>query len=787
MKRKIFTLAAALIFNLGLLNAQQARVQVIHNSPDELATTVDVYLDGTILIPSFEFRTASPYIDAPAEVPIEIAIAPANSTDVSEAIATFNFTLEDGETYQIIANGIVSGSGYSPSPAFDLDVFVGAREAAANSNEVDVLVYHGSTDAPNVGVSEITAGNLIPDFGYGDFEGYLSLPEDDYTLTIDLAGTPVLAYSAPLAALGLEGTALTVLASGFLDPSVNSDGAGFGLWVALPTGGALVELPSPAPARAQVIHNSADAAASSVDVYINGALTVPNFEFRTATPYVELPSVLNVEVGIAPAGTTYDDVIATFDYSLAPGETYQIIANGIVSPSGYSPSPAFDLDVFAGAREAAVNSNEVDVLVYHGSTDAPNVGVSEITAGNLIPDFGYGDFEGYLSLPEDDYTLTIDLAGTPVLAYSAPLATLGLEGTALTVLASGFLDPSVNSDGAGFGLWVALPAGGALVELPSPAPARAQVIHNSADAAASSVDVYINGALTVPNFEFRTATPYVELPSVLNVEVGIAPAGTTYDDVIATFDYSLAPGETYQIIANGIVSGSGYSPSPAFDLDVFVGAREAAVNSNEVDVLVYHGSTDAPVVGVAEQTAGQLITNLAYRDFEGYLSLATNDYILQITDENGSNVLLSYEAPLAQLGLSGEALTVVASGFLSPEDNSNGAEFGLWVALASGGSLIPLDVVESTSVMDEFVTSFNVFPNPTNAQLFVEFNAEYTVNSSIQVYSITGQLIESVNLGNIPAGFYRHELDLSRYNDGLYFVQLVGDNNIKTTKITLVK
>jgi hypothetical protein len=33
------------------------------------------------------------------------------------------------------------------------------------------------------------------------------------------------------------------VASGFLDPSVNSNGSGFGLWVALPTGGNLVELP----------------------------------------------------------------------------------------------------------------------------------------------------------------------------------------------------------------------------------------------------------------------------------------------------------------------------------------------------------------------------------------------------------------------------------------------------------------------------------------------------------------------------------------------------------------
>ena len=83
------------------------------------------------------------------------------------------------------------------------------------------------------------------DLSHGEFAGYLELAEADYTLLIETMGTPVVSYNAPLASLGLAGNAITVLASGFLDPMVNSQGASFGLWVALPTGGALVELPLP--------------------------------------------------------------------------------------------------------------------------------------------------------------------------------------------------------------------------------------------------------------------------------------------------------------------------------------------------------------------------------------------------------------------------------------------------------------------------------------------------------------------------------------------------------------
>jgi hypothetical protein len=44
---------------------------------------------------------------------------------------------------------------------------------------------------------------------------------------------------------------------------------------------------------------------------------------------------------------------------------------------------------------------------------------------------------------------------------------LSLDGAALVVVASGFLDPSQNNDGPAFGLWVASPLGGPLLELPS--------------------------------------------------------------------------------------------------------------------------------------------------------------------------------------------------------------------------------------------------------------------------------------------------------------------------------
>ena len=265
--------------------APSARVQVIHNSADAAASLVDVYLDGTLLIDDFAFRTASPFINAPAGTPISVAIAPSTSTSVADAIATFPYTLAVDETYVLVAEGIVSPSGYSPATAFDIAVYGLGREAAVTAGNTDVLVHHGSTDAPTVDVDEVTAGNLVNDISYGEFDGYLALPTADYQLQVkDATGTTVVAsYDAPLATLNLDDAALVIVASGFLDPSVNSNGPAFGLWVALPSGGALLELPAGGTAITDPTVSALEKGSTGNDLYVYSGLpgsTVANFNFN---------------------------------------------------------------------------------------------------------------------------------------------------------------------------------------------------------------------------------------------------------------------------------------------------------------------------------------------------------------------------------------------------------------------------------------------------------------------------------------------------------------------------
>ncbi|MFB6318015.1 T9SS type A sorting domain-containing protein, partial [Saccharicrinis sp. FJH54] len=194
---------------------------------------------------NFAFRNATPFIDLRAGVPTSIDIAPKNSASADESLYNLTTTLEN-KSYILVANGIVSPSGYEPATPFNIYVYDMAMETAPEG-KTNVMVFHGATDAPTVDVVEtsVPAGTIIDDMAYGEFTGYLELGTMDYILDVrdETGSTTVASYSAPLQTLGLGGSALTVLASGFLNPAVNSDGPAFGLYVALPSGGELVELP----------------------------------------------------------------------------------------------------------------------------------------------------------------------------------------------------------------------------------------------------------------------------------------------------------------------------------------------------------------------------------------------------------------------------------------------------------------------------------------------------------------------------------------------------------------
>ncbi len=725
--KTLFTLL--LSFGMVAESFAQAELQVIHNSADPAASTVDIYINGSLTLNDFAFREATPYLSVLSGTLLNIGIAPGNSTSANDTLVNIPVTLVQNQRYVAIASGVLNPGSFTANPnsvstGFQLIISDNMRNASLNPGEVDFKVLHGCTDAPTVDVIAQGVATLVDDATYTDFTPYISVPAGDYLLDVTPANNNsviVATFSAELNGLG--GGAAVVFASGFLDATQNPNAA-FGLFAALPNG-TVVTLSKVGTARLQVIHNSADPAAAIVDIYANGNLLLDNFNFREATPFIDVNSGQTLNIGIAPGTSTgINDTLVNIPVVLNDGETYVAVASGVLSPASFAVNPegintAFQLLLFSGMQEVGLNGSNVDLAVLHGATDAPAVDVFARNVAQLIDSITYTELNGYINVPAADYLLDITPSGgSPIIAtYLAPLS--GLSGGAAVVFASGFLTPSANQNGEAFGLFAAL-ADGTVIELNDTSNSRLQVIHNSPDPAANTVDVYVNGGLLLDDFAFRTATPFIDVPSNATINIGIAPGNSaSVNDTLVNIPVVLSNGQTYVAVASGVLSPASFAVNPeaistAFQLLLFSDMQETGLNGTSVDVAVLHGATDAPAVDVFARNVAQLIDSITYTELNGYVSVPAADYLLDITPSGGSPIIATYLAPLS--GLSGGAAVVFASGFLTPSANQNGEAFGLFAALADG------TVIELNDTSNSRLQVIHNSPDPAASTVDVYVN-----------------------------------------------------------------
>ena len=242
-------------------------------------------------------------------------------------IATFPFTLQAGETYTVIANGVLDPAAFAPNPdgretAFGLWAKPMTRMAAEDPASVEFFVGHGATDAPAVDIWARNVGKLVPDAKYSDLTDYLAVPPASYVIDITPAGTETIVASFLLDVSGLSGGAATILASGFLDPSSNQDGAAFGLIAVLPDGSVV---------EPKVVTSTEEFGAEVPATFrVNG--NYPNPFNPSTNVQFDLPSASTVNLQV------FDmlgrQVLATAPAELAAGANQQIRINAIDLPSG---------------------------------------------------------------------------------------------------------------------------------------------------------------------------------------------------------------------------------------------------------------------------------------------------------------------------------------------------------------------------------------------------------------------------------------------------------------------
>jgi hypothetical protein len=341
--------------------------------------------------------------------------------------------------------------------------------------------------------------------------------------------------------------------------------------------------------------------------------------------------------------------------------------------------------------------------------------------------------------------------------------------------------------------------------------ARLQIIHNAADPGAAVVDIYVNGTLSVDDFAFRGATPFLTVPAGVTLDVGVAPGNSTsVDDTLKNFPVMFAAGETYVAIANGVLDPTQFAPNPdgrdiGFTIFAKGNAREQAHNPNKVDLFAVHGASDAPAVNIVG--LGIILKNVAYGDISNYITVpAWKNWLVVYTPFPSFSLVGIFNADLR--GLEGQSTVVFASGFLNPVANQNGEAFGIYAALANG-AVVELPKIYGTDAQQilaqveqadfdkvtslnsiQIVTEFQLqqnYPNPFNPTTRIAFSLPSKEFVTLKVYDITGREVATLLSDIKEAGNYTLDFDATRLPTGMYFYRIDAGAFSQIRKMMLVK
>lgn len=89
----------------------------------------------------------------------------------------------------------------------------------------------------------------------------------------------------------------------------------------------------------------------------------------------------------------------------------------------------------------------------------------------------------------------------------------------------------------------------------------------------------------------------------------------------------------------------------------------------------------------------------------------------------------------------------------------------------------------STGISDQMLTEYSIFPNPFTTSTTIEFNLTSAINVTINIYDVTGRVIQNLSSHEVQKGENKIRIDLSSYNNGVYFCKIKSTEKMQTLKL----
>ncbi len=326
----------------------------------------------------------------------------------------------------------------------------------------------------------------------------------------------------------------------------------------------------------------------------------------------------------------------------------------------------------------------------------------------------------------------------------------------------------------------------AMAQFGSDPLARIQFIHNIPDS--GPIDVYLNDALWLDDFDFREATAFELLRSGTYKLDLVAGADTTNNKPFITKQHNFLQEEYYVVAAQG----RAFTPR----LTVRENARGTSASGN-AEFFVIHGSPDTGPIDIRlrDPAKGNAIVSLVQNNIKFgqtsiYFHLTPARYNFEVTNAfDNSRVLGVFYFNLD--GFGGRTFVLLTSGL----GKSPGEGFSLIGYDATGtqiASNISTTATEDASEVPEAFALAPNHPNPFNPSTALVYALPRPASVRLSVYDALGRHVRTLVESEQPAGSYTvrwdgHDDAGRPVPSGVYLYRIVAGDFVHARTMLLVK